>query len=72
MIGEYRALIESRCRRVSDRNLDAALALALADGDMRGYGLIKDAAIREYRDKLTGLVAALDVAAVAVPRAIAA
>jgi len=67
LIDEYRALIRQVAGRLDAGNLDAAIVLAAAAGDIRGFGPVKEASLAAWRTQLPGLIAALDTAA-AAPR----
>jgi indolepyruvate ferredoxin oxidoreductase len=69
LIEEYRTLILEVAGRLRAFNLDAAIALADAAGDIRGYGPVKEASIAEYRVRLPQLRSAFDSAAAIVERA---
>jgi indolepyruvate ferredoxin oxidoreductase len=57
LIGEYRALIESRVDRLDATTLPIGIELARAAGEIGGYGLVKDAAVAQYRVRLETLLA---------------
>lgn len=61
-IEDYRALIESIASRLTPDTLAAAVVLADAASDIRGYGPVKQASAEAYAARLPGLVAAFDTA----------
>jgi indolepyruvate ferredoxin oxidoreductase len=63
LVDEYRALIGDVADRIDSRNLQAAIAVARAAGEVRGYGPVKQASLAAYRATLPGLVAGLEPAA---------
>jgi indolepyruvate ferredoxin oxidoreductase len=68
LVDEYRILIREIVDQIDGRNLDAAIAVARAAGEVRGYGPVKQANLATYRDCLPRLLAGLQPAA-AVPEA---
>lgn len=60
LIREYRSLIETVTDKLDQRNIQAAIDLARAPADIRGFGPVKHAALKEYRAHETALLAALD------------
>ena len=60
LIEDYRALISSIAPSVSEANLDAALELAHAASDVRGYGPVKNENAAAYAKKLPALIAAFE------------
>jgi indolepyruvate ferredoxin oxidoreductase len=61
LIDEYRQLIDTLLERVTQRNLATTIDLAAAAYDVRGYGLVKDASVREYELRKQQLLNALDI-----------
>ena len=60
LIEEYRALIDMLLERVDQRNLATAIELAAAAYDIRGYGLVKDASVKDYEQRRQQLLSTLD------------
>jgi indolepyruvate ferredoxin oxidoreductase len=66
LIGDYEALIREIAPRLAGHNLAAALALAEAASDIRGYGPVKQASAELHAARLPGLLAAFEAAAPAL------
>ncbi len=64
LIDEYQALIRDLAGRVTPDNLAAAVALARAAGDVRGFGPVKAKSVQAYRARLPGLMKAFEGAGV--------
>jgi indolepyruvate ferredoxin oxidoreductase len=60
LIREYRSLIETVTDKLGQHNIQVAIDLARAPADIRGFGPVKQAALKEYRARETALLAALD------------
>lgn len=60
LIDEYRALMTDVVNRVDQQTLPAALELASAAYDIRGYGHVKDASVADYERRLAELRRAFD------------
>lgn len=56
LTSDYRALIESICERLSEDNLEIAIELARAAGEIAGYGPVKLAAIDRYYETVSDLM----------------
>ncbi|WP_157219359.1 indolepyruvate ferredoxin oxidoreductase family protein [Flavisphingomonas formosensis] len=61
LIEDYRAMIRDVVARVEQGNLAAAIELAGAAYDVRGYGPVKDASVEEYELQRRALLAAFEV-----------
>ena len=57
---EYRTMILSAADRITDVNMPRALELARAASSIAGYGQVKAAAVKVYRERAPALLAALD------------
>jgi indolepyruvate ferredoxin oxidoreductase len=68
LISDYRALIERIAGELDPSNLPAALELAAAAARIAGYGPVKDAALKIYRERLPSLLRTFE-SAKAEPRA---
>jgi indolepyruvate ferredoxin oxidoreductase len=62
LIGDYRALIDRIAGELDPSNLPAALELAAAAARIAGYGPVKDAALRAYKEQLPPLLQAFESA----------
>jgi indolepyruvate ferredoxin oxidoreductase len=60
LVADYRALVDGLVDRLAPSNLDAAIALARAAGEIAGYGPVKMAAVRRYQERLPDLLAAFE------------
>jgi indolepyruvate ferredoxin oxidoreductase len=60
LIADYRRLIEQLVDRLESRNLDAAIELAGAAYDIRGYGPVKHASVQDYLNRHEKLLAAFE------------
>lgn len=60
LVGTYRALVADAGSRLTAANLDAAVELAGAVLQVRGFGPVKHAALADYARRLPGLVDALE------------
>lgn len=65
LIAEYRELVRSLAPRLTVDNVDAAIALAKAAQNIRGFGPVKLASIADYHAGLPGLIAAFEEASLA-------
>jgi indolepyruvate ferredoxin oxidoreductase len=70
LIEEYRALVMDIVERLNQDNLDTAIELAQAAGEIRGYGPVKQTSLKAYETRLASLLAAFE-AARSQPRAAA-
>lgn len=69
MIANYRALIENVVDGLTRSSLPAAIELAGAAAEVRGYGPVKAASFRAYQARLPGLIAAAQTAQAPQPQA---
>jgi indolepyruvate ferredoxin oxidoreductase len=60
LIEEYQALIRDVAGRVTPGNLPAAVAVARAAGEIKGFGPVKAASVAAYRARMPGLLKALE------------
>jgi len=60
LIEDYRSLILSMAAQVHEDNCEAAIAVAAAASEIRGYGPVKEAAINAYEERLPTLMEALN------------
>jgi indolepyruvate ferredoxin oxidoreductase len=60
LVESYRELVIDAAGRLTDANLTAAIDLAAAAGDIRGFGPVKLAALEEYARLLPELVRRLE------------
>jgi indolepyruvate ferredoxin oxidoreductase len=60
LIADYRRLIEQLVDRLDPRNLDAAIELAGAAYDIRGYGPVKHVSVQDYMARHEKLLAAFE------------
>jgi indolepyruvate ferredoxin oxidoreductase len=65
LIPEYRALIERTVEKLDQAKLTAAIELARAAAEIRGYGPVKKASLADYEIKLPRLVEAFEAASAA-------
>ena len=63
LINEYRELIAAVVDKLTVHNIAAAIELARAPGEIRGYGHVKLASLDAWRSRKEQLVAALDAPA---------
>lgn len=63
LIADYRELIRNIAARVDQPRLAAAIKLAGAAYDIRGYGVVKDASVAEYAEQRRQLMAAFETPA---------
>jgi indolepyruvate ferredoxin oxidoreductase len=70
LIEDYCVLVLQIVEQLDQDNLDTAIELAQAAGEIRGYGPVKQTSLKAYETRLTSLLAAFE-AARAVPRAAA-
>jgi indolepyruvate ferredoxin oxidoreductase len=63
LIDDYRALISGIVDRLDPTNLQAAIELARAAGQIGGYGPVKYAAVQAYESRLSTLLEAFETAA---------
>ncbi len=55
LVDEYRALVRTVVARVDQTRLDLAVGVVGAASEIRGYGPVKHAAVRRYRERLVHL-----------------
>ena len=58
VISDYRNLMEHVAESLTNDNLGAAISLAKAAADIRGYGPVKSESFEDYEARLPGLIAA--------------
>ncbi|QCP50386.1 indolepyruvate ferredoxin oxidoreductase family protein [Trinickia violacea] len=63
LIDEYRELIDTAVDKLAEHNVPAAIELARAPSEIRGYGHVKLAAFEAWRTRKAQLLAALDARA---------
>jgi len=59
LIVEFESLMDATLAELSPANLETACKVAAAFMDIRGYGPVKEAAVADVRDTITGLQANL-------------
>jgi indolepyruvate ferredoxin oxidoreductase len=69
LIADYRALIERVASQLNESNLAAAIEIAQAASEIRGYGPVKHAASQAYAARIEALIAAFENAHARAPQA---